>query len=114
MSKFNIQKILNENVKHDDVVNEHLSDENEQAIWLQTALDEYINDGNFNAFYTSLEKIIEIRKISVRKMSKDLELSRSNIIRLLGGETKTAPKLDTLAKIFNYLDFEIKITPKRA
>lgn len=46
-------------------------------------------------------------------MSKDLELSRSNIIKLLEGETKTSPKLDTLVKIFNYLDFEIKITPKQ-
>ncbi len=114
MTKFNIKKILDENIKHDSVVNEHLKDEKEQAIWLQTALDEYIKDGNFNAFYSSLEKIIEIRNISVRKMSRDLELSRSNIIRLLGGETKTAPKFDTLAKIFNYLDFEIKITPKSA
>ena len=61
-----------------------------------------------------MEKVIEVRNISVRKMSKELELSRSNIIKLLDGQTKTAPKIDTLVKIFDYLDFEIKIQPKQA
>ena len=114
MTKWNIDKILKENIKHDDVVKEHLQDVNEQALWLQVALDEYLQDGNFDAFYTCLEKVIEVRNISVRKMSKDLELSRSNIIKLLDGQTKTAPKIDTLVKIFDYLDFEIKIQPKQA
>ena len=58
--------------------------------------------------------VIEVRNISVRKMSKDLELSRSNIIKLLDGQTKTATKIDTLVKIFDYLNFEIKILPKQA
>ena len=58
--------------------------------------------------------VIEVRNISVRKMSKDLELSRSNIIKLLDGQTKTAPKIDTLVKIFDYLNFEIKILPKQS
>ncbi|MBQ6516656.1 helix-turn-helix domain-containing protein [bacterium] len=114
MTKFDIEKILKENVRFDDDLNEHLKDVNEQALWLQVALDEYLKDGNFDAFYACLEKVIEIRNISVRKMSKDLELSRSNIIKLLDGQTKTAPKVDTLVKIFDYLDFEIKILPKQA
>lgn len=114
MTKFDIQKILKENVNFKDDLNEHLQDVNEQALWLQVALDEYLQDGNFDSFYACLEKIIEVRNISVRKMSKELELSRSNIIKLLDGQTKTAPKIDTLVKIFNYLDFEIKILPKQA
>ena len=114
MTKWNIDKILKENIKHDDVVKEHLHDVNEQALWLQVALDEYLQDGDFDMFYACLEKIIEVRNISVRKMSKELELSRSNIIKLLDGQTKTAPKIDTLVKIFDYLDFEIKIQPKQA
>lgn len=114
MSKYNIDKILKENVNFNDDVNEHLSDVNEQALWLQVALDEYLKDGDFDAFYLSLEKIIEVRNISVRKMSRDLKLSRSNVIKLLDGATKTAPKIDTLVKIFDYLDFEIKIQPKHA
>ncbi len=108
------ERILREQVKHDDVVKEHLQDPKEQALWLQVALDEYIKDGNFDAFYYSLEKVIEVRNISIRKMSKETELSRSNIIKLLDGKTKTAPKIDTLVKIFDYLDFEIKIQPKQA
>jgi DNA-binding phage protein len=114
MTKYDIEKIKNENVRFEDDLKEHLQDVNEQALWLQVALDEYLQDGNFDAFYASLEKIIEVRNISVRKMSKELELSRSNIIKLLDGQTKTAPKIDTLVKIFDYLDFEIKILPKHA
>jgi DNA-binding phage protein len=114
MTKYDIEKIKNENVRFEDDLKEHLQDVNEQALWLQVALDEYLQDGNFDAFYASLEKIIEVRNISVRKMSKELELSRSNIIKLLDGQTKTAPKIDTLVKIFDYLDFEIKIQPKQA
>ena len=114
MTKWNIDKILKENIKHDDVVKEHLQDVNEQALWLQVALDEYLQDGDFDAFYMALEKVIEVRNISVRKMSKDLDLSRSNIIKLLEGQTKTAPKIDTLVKIFDYLNFKIKILPKQA
>ncbi len=114
MKKLNTDKILKENINFEDDLKESLKDTNEQALWLQVALEEYLKDGDFNSFYASLEKIIEIRNISVRKMSKDLALSRSNIIKLLEGETKTAPKIDTLVKIFNYLDFEIKIIPKQA
>lgn len=114
MTKFDTEKILKENINFNDDLNEHLKDVNEQALWMQTALEEYLKDGNFDAFYACLEKIIEVRDISVRKMSKDLELSRSNIIKLLGGQTKTAPKIDTLVKIFDYLNFEIKIQPKQA
>ena len=114
MTKYDIEKIKKENISFNDDLKEHLKDVNEQALWLQVALDEYLKDGNFDAFYSCLEKIIEIRNISVRKMSKDLELSRSNIIKLLDGQTKTAPKIDTLVKIFDYLNFEIKIFPKHA
>ena len=114
MTKFNIDKIKKENINFNDDLTDHLKDVNEQALWLQGALDEYWQDGNFDAFYACLEKIIEVRNISVRKMSKDLELSRSNIIKLLDGQTKTAPKIDTLVKIFDYLNFEIKILPKQA
>ena len=114
MTKWNIDKIKKENIRFDADVKECLQDVNEQALWLQVALDEYLQDGDFDAFYMALEKVIEVRNISVRKMSKDLELSRSNIIKLLDGQTKTAPKIDTLVKIFDYLDFEIKIQPKQA
>ena len=114
MIKYNVEKILKENINFNDDLTEHLKDINEQALWLQVALDEYLQDGNFDAFYACLEKIIEIRNISVRKMSKDLDLSRSNIIKLLEGQTKTAPKIDTLVKIFDYLNFKIKILPKQA
>ena len=114
MTKYNLDKIKKENINFNDDLKEHLQDVNEQALWLQVALEEYLRDGNFDAFYACLEKIIEVRNISVRKMSKELELSRSNIIKLLDGQTKTAPKIDTLVKIFNYLNFEIKILPKQA
>ena len=111
---YDIDRIRKECMSFEDDVREHLQDPKEQAIWLEVALDEYLKDGDFDAFYLALEKVIEVRNISVRKMSKDLSLSRSNLIKLLGGETKTAPKIDTIAKIFNYLDFEIKIIPKKA
>ena len=114
MTKLNINKILKENINFNDELLESLKEPSEQAEWLQVALDEYIKDGDFNAFFASLEKIIEVRNVSVRKMSKDLELNRSNILKLLNGEVKTAPRLDTLTKILNYLDFEITIAPKRA
>ena len=113
MTKYNIKKILSENINHDDVVMEHLSNPEEQALWLQVALDEYSKDGNFNAFYASLEKVVEVRNLSVRKLAKDLDLNRGNVIKLLEGSTKTAPRLDTLTKILNYLDFEITIAPKK-
>ena len=114
MTRYNIDKIRKENISFDDDLKAGLQDVNEQAEWLQVALDEYLKDGNFDAFYSSLEKIIEVRNISVRKMSKDLDLNRSNIIKLLDGKTKTAPKIDTIVKIFDYLNFEFKILPKNA
>ena len=91
----------------------HLNDPKEQALWLQIALDEFLKDGDFNAFYRCLEKVVEIRKLSIRKLAKDVDLNRGTVIKLLGGDIKTAPRLDTLTKILNYLDFEITITPKK-
>ncbi len=111
---YDIEKIKKECMNFDDDIKEHLQEPKEQAIWLEVALDEYLKDGDFDAFYLALEKVIEVRNISVRKMSKDLAISRSNLIKLLKGKTKTAPKIDTIAKIFDYLDFEIKIQPKKA
>lgn len=113
MTKYDINKILKENVRFEDDLIEHLKEPSEQALWLQVALEEYTKDGDFNAFFSCLEKVVEIRNISVRKLAKDLELNRGTIIKLLDGEIKTAPRLDTLTKILNYLDFEITIAPKQ-
>ena len=74
--------------------------------WLSVSLEEYIEDGDINAFVRSLEYAVKA-KDSISGISKKTGISRSNLYAIFKGEV--TPQLNTIAKILKELGYTLKI-----
>lgn len=98
---------LRKNTKpFNELEEEYMKDYEYQKEYLNLSLEEYINDGDFNKFYKSLEKVIKSRE-SISSFSKKVNIDRSNLYTLFNGEK--VPRLDTIAKILKELGYTIKV-----
>jgi probable addiction module antidote protein len=93
-------------IKFEDELIESLKDEEYQRIFLNTALEEYVVDGEFKYFFKSLEYVIKARG-SVSGFSKKTKLNRRNLYSMFKGEQK--PQLDTVVKVLHELGYSLKI-----
>ncbi len=89
----------------DDLI-ERLKDIEYQKEFLNTALEEYVADGEFKYFFKSLEYVIKVRG-SVSEFSKKTGLNRRNLYSMFEGEKK--PQLDTIIKVLNELGYSLRI-----
>lgn len=85
---------------------EQLKDVEFQKEYMNESLAEYINDGDFNAFFRSLEMVIKSRD-SISAFCKKAGIDRSMLYQVFKGER--VPKVDTLAKILKTLGYNLKI-----
>jgi probable addiction module antidote protein len=74
--------------------------------FLNVALESYIEDGDFNAFYSELEIVIKARE-NVSGFCRKLNINRSNLYAMF--KNKTNPRLDTIAKILHELGFTLRV-----
>ncbi len=74
--------------------------------YLSYAFDEYLQDGNFNVFYRSLEMVIKAR-YTMKGFAQKVDLSKMGLYNIVKG--KKEPKITTLAKILKELDLTLKI-----
>ena len=74
--------------------------------YLDEAFAAYLNDGDFNAFYSSL-KLCILAKDNLEGFAKKVNLSRMGLYNIVNG--KKEPKLTTIAKILKELGFSLKI-----
>ena len=103
-----IDKIIATSVKHDDYLAEILQDKEKQRLWLETNLEEFIKDGNIDAFIRSLEYVIKARgRGAITALAKDLNMDRSNLSEILNH--KKTPRIDTVFKILNGLGYSYNI-----
>ena len=56
-----IDKIIKTSIKHDEHTQEWLKDKEKQRVWIETNLEEFVKDGNIDAFIRSLEYFIKAR-----------------------------------------------------
>jgi probable addiction module antidote protein len=85
---------------------ESLKDDDEAEAYLQVALEEYDEDGDYEAFMLALKHLAE-EKGGISELSKKTHLNRQNLYRVL---SKTGnPRLDTLLNIIHALGFRFKI-----
>lgn len=89
-----------------DYLLEQLKDEEFQKEYMNETLAEYIESGNFNAFFRSLELVIKSRD-SVSSFCKKAGIDRAMLYEMFKGER--VPKVDTLAKILKTLGYSLKI-----
>lgn len=90
----------------DDFIIEQLQDEQFQKEYMNQSLAEYIEDGNFNAFFRSLEYVIKSRD-SISDFCDKAGLDRTMLYEVFKGER--VPKVDTLAKILKALGYSLKV-----
>lgn len=74
--------------------------------YLQYAFEEYLEDGDFNVFYRSLELVIKSRD-TMTGFARKVDLSKMGLYNIVKG--KKEPKITTLAKILKELDLTLKI-----
>ena len=89
-----------------DFIIEQLKDTEFQKEYMNESLAEYINDGDFNAFFRSLELVIKSRD-SISGFCEKAGIDRAMLYQIFNGER--IPRVDTLAKILKTLGFNLKI-----
>jgi len=83
-----------------------LKTENDIKDWLTVALEEYIEENDFNSFYKSLEYALKA-KDSISGISKKTGISRSNLYAIFKGEVQ--PQMGTVMKILKELGYKLKV-----
>jgi probable addiction module antidote protein len=101
-----MNKVLESFPNYEDLVMKDLQDEEFQKEYLSVSLESYLKDGNFNAFFRALERVVKVR-CSVTEFCKNAKIDRTNLYALIRGERK--PQLETILKIFNELGFTLKV-----
>jgi len=89
-----------------DFVLEQLKDEEFQKQYMNESLEQYINDGDFNAFFRSLEMVIKSRD-SISGFCEKAGIDRTILYDIFNG--KRVPRIDTLAKILKTLGYNLKV-----
>lgn len=89
-----------------DFIVEQLKDTDFQREYMNETLFEYINDGNFNAFFRSLELVIKSRE-SVSAFCDKAGIDRAMLYQIFSG--KRVPRVDTLAKILKTLGYTLRV-----
>jgi len=89
-----------------EFLQEQLQDDEFQKAYMNESLAEYIEDGNFNAFFRSLEAVIKSRD-SISSFAKKAGIDRALLYDVFKGER--IPKIDTLAKILKTLGYSLKV-----
>lgn len=89
-----------------DFIIEQLKDSDFQKEYMNESLAEYVNDGDFNAFFRSLELVIKSRD-SISGFCEKAGIDRAMLYEIFNGER--VPRVDTLAKILKTLGYNLKI-----
>ena len=74
--------------------------------WLSLNLEEYLQDGNVNAFVRSLEYVVRA-KDNISNLSRKTGISRSNLYAIFNGEV--TPQFDTVLKVLKELGYTLKV-----
>lgn len=86
---------------------ESLKDDNEAEAYLQVALEEYDEDGDYEAFMLALKNLAEA-KGGINVLSKKTHLNRQNLYRVLYKSGN--PRLATLSNIIHALGFRLTVS----
>ena len=94
--------------KFQDYLVEKLKDPSEAQIFLDTAIEEYEEDGDMESFMLAIRYLTEA-KGGVSRLAEVTKLNRQNLYKVLTG--KTSPKLETTFSIMKGLGYHLKAEP---
>ena len=87
---------------------ETLDTEEERIGFLEVALEEYQKDGDAKVLMRAIEYVAKSRG-GISKLAEKTQLNRQNLYKIFSSQT--SPRLDTLTKILQALDFNLCIQP---
>ncbi len=101
----------------DDDMLERLQDPEFQKGWLELTLEEFLQDGDVNAFTRCLTYVVKARvknakRGEISRLAKELNLDRSNLSEIVNGNKQ--PRLETAFKLLNGLGYKYDIKLKLA
>lgn len=88
------------------LVDNELKTEEDIKEWLSLNLEEYLQDGDLNAFVRALEYVVRA-KDSISNLSKKTGISRSNLYAIFKGEV--TPQFNTILKVLKELGYTLKV-----
>lgn len=101
--------MTNKNIKNfnlDEMIAKQLQTDEDIKEWLTLSLEEYLNDGDLNAFVKTLEDAVRA-KDSISNISKKTGISRSNLYAIFKGEV--TPQFNTVLKVLKELGYTLKV-----
>jgi probable addiction module antidote protein len=101
-----MSKKYKNSVSLEEISSRILDSEDSIKEFLNVALESYLKDGDFNAFYRELELAINARG-NISEFCKKININRSNLYDIF--KKKRNPRLDTVAKILNELGLQLKV-----
>ena len=108
-----INKIIATSVKDEEFTQHWLQSKEVQREYLETNLEEFVKDGNIDAFIDSLYEVIRARgRGAITNLAKDLHMDRSNLSEILN--RKKTPRIETIFKLINGLGYDYDIKLKSA
>jgi len=102
----NIEKMKKDFPNAVELIKSDLKSHEKQKEFLNACLQEYVEDNNFENFYSALKFIIETRG-SISEFAKETNISRRGLYTMFNGEA--TPRLDTIIKVLNELGFSLKV-----
>lgn len=93
---FDLSKIIESELKTEEDIKE----------WLSLNLDEYLQDGDLNAFVRALEYVVRV-KDNISNISRKTGISRSNLYAIFNGDV--TPQFDTVLKLLKKLGYTLKV-----
>ena len=93
---FDLSKIIESELKTEEDIKE----------WLSLKLDEYLQDGDLNAFVRAVEYVVRV-KDNISNISRKTGISRSNLYAIFNGDV--TPQFDTVLKLLKELGYTLKV-----
>lgn len=96
----------NEYLSFDDYMNAELKSLEHAFLYLDTAIEEYEQDGDARALLLAIKRVAEAQG-GISKLAKETNLNRQNLYKIFN--SKTSPRFSTLTRILKALGYSITI-----
>lgn len=106
MNNIDINKLKENTISHEEYLIKELQDTEYQKEFLNATIEEFLEDGDYDLFFQSLELVIKARE-SVSEFAKKAGVTRAALYEMFKGER--VPRLDTVGKILKQLGFKLNV-----
>ena len=99
-------------INHDDYLIKRLQNTEFEKEWMDETMRDYIETGDYDAFFRGLEYIIKSRT-TVTQFAKNIGMDRVQLVDILHGKNKN-PALNTITKILAGFGYTLSVSQKTA